>query len=215
MIRVLIIEDETWVREGLTHLIAWRGSGIEVAAACARGDEALRLAQGGLAFDLGLVDLGLPDTTGPELIRGLRRARPSANLLVFTIFDDPASVFAALRAGARGYILKHTAPESLLIAIREAAAGGSPMSPAIARMVVEALVERDGGSLEESGAGRLTPREIDVLTLLAKGTTYAGIATALEIGLGTVQSYVRSTYEKLEIGSKAEAGALAVKMGLV
>ena len=89
------------------------------------------------------------------------------------------------------------------------------MSPAIARMVVEALVERDGGSLEDSGAARLTRREIDVLTLLAKGTTYAGIASALEIGLGTVQSYVRSTYEKLEIGSKAEAGAVAVKMGLV
>jgi DNA-binding NarL/FixJ family response regulator len=214
MIRVLIVEDESWVRDSLRHLLGWRGSGAEVAAACATANEALRLVEGGLAFDLALVDLGLPDRPGVEVIRGLRRARPSASVVVFTIFDDAASVFAALKAGARGYILKHTPPEALLAAIQECAAGGAPMTPAIARMVVDALVDRGEGTAPH-GSGELTRREIDVLTLLAKGSTYAAIAEGLAIGLGTVQTYVRSIYEKLEIASKAEAAVAAVKLGLV
>ena len=212
MLDVLVVEDEGWLREDLARLLARAGSETRLAAACPDGKSAIRFAATG-RFDVALVDLGLPDRPGAEVIAELRRLRPAAVLLAFTIFDDAPSVFAALRAGARGYLLKTMPIDRLVAAIHEAHAGGAPMTPTIARFVVDALVEKPAAPTEPA-LPALTPREAEVLAFLARGITYAEVASALGIGLGTVQSHVKRIYEKLEISSKAEAAALAVKLGI-
>jgi DNA-binding NarL/FixJ family response regulator len=217
VIRLLVVEDEPSVRKALQLALEWkdREGDVQVVGVCSTGAEALRAVADGLQFDVALVDIGLPDMSGADVISGLRLVRPSSTPVAFTVFDDPATVFTCLRAGARGYILKETQPEKLLAAIREAANGGVPLTPAIARLVVDGFVSAEEKEPARSPeALRLTNREVEVLSLLAKGLTYAEIGHSLGIGLGTVQGYVKSIYDKLEITSKAEAAALAVKFGL-
>ena len=127
--------------------------------------------------------------------------------MVFAVFEDTDSLFDALRAGACGYILKQTPLSDIRTALLEAMAGGAPMSPSIARRVVASFART---ATPESN---LSEREI--LTLLAGGHTYSDIANALQMGLGTVQSDVRTVYAKLQICSKAEAAAIAVRLGLI
>lgn len=214
MISVLVVEDDAWLRGDLTKLIAREGSGMRLAAACEDGRSATQYVRSGGAFDVALIDLGLPDGPGAEVIAALRRLRPEAALLAFTVFDDAPNVVAALKAGASGYLLKSTPFERLLPAIEEALAGGAPMTPAIVRLVVAALVGKSETNDDEPRLSTLTRRESETLAYLAKGVTYAEIAGLLDISLGTVQSYVKSIYRKLEVSSKAEAAAIAVRSGL-
>lgn len=211
--RVLIVEDEVWLRQDLTTLLDAPAAGLQVAGSFATGETAIRALREGLAVDLALVDLGLPDVSGVEVIRTLRRRRPEAVAVAFTVFDDERSVLSALQAGARGYLLKSTPFEQLRAALDDAAAGGAPMTPGVARLVVESMEQppaSDGGDELAS----LTPRELDVLGLLTKGHTYSDTAHALGIALGTVQTHVRNIYGKLEVASKAEATAAALRRGL-
>ena len=129
--------------------------------------------------------------------------------MVFAVFEDTDSLFDALRAGACGYILKQTPLSDIRTALLEAMAGGAPMSPSIARRVVASFART---ATPESN---LSKREREILTLLAGGHTYSDIANALQMGLGTVQSDVRTVYAKLQICSKAEAAAIAVRLGLI
>lgn len=197
--RLLIVEDDPWVRRGVADVLA----SVEVAA-CATGRDAL--AQPG-PFDVALVDIGLPDISGTAVIAELRRR--GCVPVAFTVFDDAKTVLTALRAGARGYILKSTPTERILPQLREALAGGMPLSPAVAALVVETML-----SSTESER-RLTERESELLALLARGATYAQCASALGIGVGTVQGYVKNIYGKLDVSSKAEAAVAAVRLGLV
>ena len=213
-VRVLVVEDERWVRESLEHALGWNDRALCHAGSAATAAEALRLVESGLAFDVALVDLGLPDLPGAELIARLRALRPSAIAVVFTVYDDAPHLLAALRAGAQGYLLKSSSVEKVLNGLREAAQGGAPMTPSIARMVIDALREQIPGDCADDAA-RLTPREKEVLVLLAKGQTYAAVSSALSIGLGTVQGHVKRIYEKLSVDSKAEAATAAQRMGLI
>jgi DNA-binding NarL/FixJ family response regulator len=197
--RLLIVEDDLWVRRGLASALA----GVELAA-CGTGGEAL--AHPG-AFDVALVDIGLPDMSGTTVIAALRQR--GCVPVAFTVFDDAKTVLTALRAGARGYILKSTPTERILPQLREALDGGMPLSPAVASLVVETMLST--GESER----RLTDRETELLALLARGATYAQCASALGIGIGTVQSYVKNIYGKLDVSSKAEAAVAAVRLGLV
>lgn len=214
-VRVLIVEDERWVRESLEHALGWNDRALRHAGSASTAAEALRLVETGLAFDVALVDLGLPDMPGAELIARLRALRPGAITVVFTVFDDAPHLLSALRAGAQGYLLKSSSVEKVLSGLREAAHGGAPMTPSIARMVIEALREQIPGAECADDAARLTPREKEVLVLLAKGQTYAAVSHALSIGLGTVQGHVKRIYEKLSVDSKAEAATAAQRMGLI
>ena len=210
MIRLLHVEDDPAIRRGLTSLL--RGApGMSLVASCGTCAESMSILAGGLDFEVALVDLGLPDGSGVEVIREVRRVRPLACALAFTVFDDATSVFESLKAGACGYLLKDTPPDQLLRAIEEAVAGGAPMTPSIARMVVQSFSTRRAS---ESG-DRLTARETEVLQGLSRGESYAGIAAALGVELSTVQGYVKAIYRKLEVNSKAEATAVALSRGLV
>lgn len=199
--RLLIVEDDAWVRRGLVDML----KGIETVA-CETGREALAIAQGA-PFDTALVDIGLPDISGTTVITALRQR--GCVPVAFTVFDDAKTVLTALRAGARGYILKSTPTERILPQLREALDGGMPLSPAVASLVVETML-----STTESDR-RLTERETELLALLARGATYAQCASALGIGVGTVQGYVKNIYGKLDVSSKAEAAVAAVRLGLV
>jgi DNA-binding NarL/FixJ family response regulator len=204
--RVLIVEDEPWIRRGVETVL--HDAGVDVSA-FGRGGDALAAART-RAFDAALVDLGLPDTSGIDVIAELRGIVPACVSVVFTVFDDAPTILAALRAGARGYILKSTPTDRILSQLREAIAGGMPLSPAVASLVVETMLGQDSAPSK-----RLTERETELLALLARGATYAQCASALGIGVGTVQSYVKSIYAKLDVGSKAEAAVVAVRLGLV
>jgi DNA-binding NarL/FixJ family response regulator len=211
----LIVEDERWVRESLEHALGWNDRALCHAGSAACAADALGLVESGLAFDVALVDLGLPDMPGAELIARLRALRPGAITVVFTVYDDAPHLLSALRAGAQGYLLKSSSVEKVLSGLREAAQGGAPMTPSIARMVIDALREQVPGTSSPDDAARLTPREKEVLVLLAKGQTYAAVSGALSIGLGTVQGHVKRIYEKLSVDSKAEAATAAQRMGLI
>jgi DNA-binding NarL/FixJ family response regulator len=205
--RLLVVEDELWVRRSLAELITRTDPTVQVAS-CGTGRDAIELAMG-TPPDVALVDIGLPDITGVIVIGELRRRVPACTPVAFTVYDDAPTVLASLRAGARGYILKSTPSERVLPLLREALEGGLPLSPAVASLVVETLL---AGSAHERP---LTDREMDLLSLLARGATYAEAASALGIGLGTVQGYVKSIYGKLDVSSKAEAAVAAVRLGLV
>lgn len=211
--RLLLIEDDGWLREELKRLFSTASPPWQLLAACATGEGALEHVAAGKHYDVALVDLGLPGLRGVQLIRALRRLHPAGLIVVFTIFDDPPTVVDALRSGACGYLLKSTPPAKLPDALREAMSGGAPMTPSIARVLVNQLAGVLPPPSDE--ASSLTPRERDVLGLLAKGLTYADVARGLGISLGTVQSHVRSIYGKLEIASKAEAAAVATRLGLL
>lgn len=212
MRHLLLVEDESWIREDVASLLDVPGGAFRVVAAFGTGEEAIRAVQNGLQVELALVDLGLPGVSGVEVIRALRRACPEAAAVAFTVFDDERSVFAALKAGARGYLLKTTPFDRLREALLDAATGGAPMSPGIARLVVESMEQPAPEEVDE--AASLTPREREVLSFLTRGHTYADTASALGIALGTVQTHVRSIYGKLEVASKAEATATALRRGL-
>jgi DNA-binding NarL/FixJ family response regulator len=205
---ILLVEDEDIVRSEVSIFFETPPLEINVTA-CGDVASAVRAITSPARFDVALVDLGLPDGTGIDVIHGLRHERPACPIVVFTIHGDADTLFEALRAGACGYLLKQTPPERLHAALLDALAGGAPMSPTVARLVVASF------STNETPGAQLTARERELLALLGRGHSYGDIAKALGIGLGTVQGYVKAVYKKLEISSKAEAAACAARLGLV
>jgi DNA-binding NarL/FixJ family response regulator len=205
---VLLVEDDPTVRSALATLLAREG-GLSVAAACGTGAEALRILEGPTRLDLALVDLGLPDRAGAEVVRAVRARRPTAVVLVLTVFDDERTVLAALRAGAHGYVLKDEPPEALLRAVREALAGGAPLSAPVRRHLVRSF-------WPDEPLPRLpSPRERELLALLTLGLTYEEAARHMGVELGTVQGYVKTLYGKLGVATKVEAVEAARRHGLV
>jgi DNA-binding NarL/FixJ family response regulator len=210
VLRVILVEDEPWVRKGVETLLRDKGCTVQ---AFARGADAIAAASRG-AVDAAVVDIGLPDMSGIEVIAELRQVAPACVSVAFTQHDDPATVLGALRAGARGYLVKNAASDRIVPSLREAIAGGMPLSPSVAALVVEIMLGAESPAASKKPLA-LTARETELLSLLAKGATYAQAAGQLGIGVGTVQSYVKSIYAKLDVGSKAEAAVIAVRLGLV
>jgi len=210
MLRVVLVEDDASLAEAMKALLEQASPRIEVAGVFHRAQSALEMLPT-LKFEVALIDLHLPDGSGIEVVRGVRVIQPEAHPVVMTVFEDPKTVFAAIRAGAHGYLLKGGTPAELVTNVREAAAGGAPMSPRVARYVLDAVKSLPQAELSEE----LTARESEVLTLLCEGHTYREVATAMTLQLGTVQTYVKSIYRKLEVGSKAELAAAAFRRGLM
>lgn len=205
-IRVVIIEDRKEIRDGLVALI---GGTPEYSCV---GDyysieEALSRIKAALP-DVALVDIGLPGMSGIEGIRLLRERHPAIAFLVMTVYDDDDRIFNALCAGATGYLLKHTTPARLLESIAEVARGGAPMSPEVARRVVELFRQFRP---PDKADYLLTPHEVKILKLLVAGHNYKTAAIELKVSLNTVSFHVKHIYEKLQVHSKSEAVAKALR----
>jgi DNA-binding NarL/FixJ family response regulator len=207
--RVLIVEDQARLRESLVALIDGT-SGLSVVGSFGNMEAALQ-ALGGARPDVALVDLGLPGMSGVDGVRLIRERSPATQALVLTVHDDDDHVFEAICAGASGYLLKDTPPARLVAAIQELGAGGAPMSPSIARAVVGMFRKV---APQPTGEG-LSPRELEVLTLLAAGNSYKTAANELSVSIDTVRFHVRHIYDKLHVHSKSEAVMKAWRQGLL
>jgi DNA-binding NarL/FixJ family response regulator len=208
-ISVALVEDQAATREGLALLIG-ATPGFRVRGAFASVEAALPALEAEPP-DVALFDVELPGVDGIEGVRRLKARRPGVAVLILSVHGDDERVFRAICAGACGYLLKDTAPERLLEAIRELHAGGAPMSPDIARRVVETFSR----FAPRAAATDLSPRERDVLRLLADGHSYKTLARELSLSVDTVRFHIRNVYEKLHVHSKSEAVAAALRMGLV
>jgi DNA-binding NarL/FixJ family response regulator len=163
--------------------------------------------------DVLLVDLGLPDGNGLDLIREARVRSKAILILVITVFGDESSVVSAIEAGAQGYLLKAEAPADLRESVRQILAGGAPISPGIASHLLRRF--QDQAPSESKADLRFTPREIDVLGLMVKGLPYGEAAKVLGVSRNTVAGYVKNIYSKLEVNSRGEAVYEALSQGIV
>lgn len=206
MIRVLIVDDHPVVRDGLRGVLE-REAGLAVVGEAADGAEALARVGDGSTVDVVLMDLRMPRMGGVEAIRELRRTAPSVRILVLTTFDTDADVLPAVEAGATGYLLKDTPREDLVRAVRAAYRGEAVLSPAVAGRLM--------GQVRASAREALTERELQVLRLVAAGSTNREAARALYISEATVKTHLLHIYEKLEVRDRAAAVAVAYQRGLL
>ena len=210
VIKAAIVEDQTDIRSGLTVLI--NGTpGYRCTGSYRSMEEALA----GIASktpDVVLCDIGLPGMSGIEGIRILKERYPTLSLLMLTVYDDDERIFDALCAGASGYLLKRTAPARLLESLREAVSGGAPMSPEVATRVIAVFREIRP---PERADYDLTPHESRLLKLLVDGHNYTTAAEELRVSYNTVKFHMRQIYAKLQVHSKSEAVAKAMRERLV
>ena len=214
MIRVAIIEDEREIREGLRELIDG-AEDLQCSAVYGSIEEVLPRIGGNNGSDLPdvvLVDLGLPGKSGIEGIRLLKERYPKLVLVVLTVFDDDKRVFDAICAGASGYLLKKTLAARLLQGIRDASAGGAPMSPEVAARVISLFRQTRPAPIQDHD---LTPHEIRVLKLLVDGHNYKTAAVELSVSVNTISFHMRRIYDKLHVHTKSEAVAKALRNQIV
>jgi len=206
---IVIIEDQAPVREGLMTLVGG-APGFSCKGGFESVDDALaRLSE---APGIILMDLGLPGTPGIEGIALLRTRFAETPILVLSVFEDDDRIFRALCAGACGYLTKKTPPARILDAITEALAGGGPMSPEVARRVITLF--REFGP-PRAAAHDLTPHELRLLKMLVEGHSFRTAAERLGVTSNTISFHVRNIYRKLEVHSRAEVVAKALRHGLV
>jgi DNA-binding NarL/FixJ family response regulator len=209
-VRVVIVEDMREVREGLAALI--NGTrGFSCAGSHRSMEEALHRIEGERP-DVILTDIGLPGMSGIEGIRRLREQLPEVPILALTVYDNDENVFDALCAGATGYLLKNTPPARLLESITEVVNGGAPMSPKVARRVVRLFREFRP---PENAPCRLTPQESELLRLLVEGHHKKTAAREMGITFNTVSFHLKNIYSKLQVHSKTEAVAKALREHLI
>ena len=214
MARVIVVDDDEAFRQRVAELIA-ASPDFSVCAAVGSLDEARALI-GVLEFDVLLVDLGLPDGNGVDLIRAVTARRPSVDVMVVTVFGDESHVLASIEAGASGYVLKRALADTLLATLRELRGGGSPISPIIARQLLQRFRARPEQPVAADPDDHdLSERERDVLTYISKGFSVPEIAQMLGISAHTVATYVKRIYRKLAVHSRTEALYEAGRLGLL
>jgi len=209
-IKVAIIEDLREVREGLAMLI--NGTSGFSCVGSFRSMETAIANIGDVSPDMILTDIGLPGMDGIAGIAILREQFPGLPCLALTVYDDDERIFAALCAGAIGYLLKNTQPTRLLEALREVQAGGAPMSPEVARRVITLF---QNFTPPQNAAYHLTPQEKELLKMLVEGHSYKTAAHQLKISIHTVSFHLRNVYEKLQVHSKSEAVSKALREHLL
>ncbi len=210
-LRLLIADDQTITRSGLRTLLAAQ-EGLEIAGEARNGEEAIELAAS-LQPDVILMDLRMPGVNGIEATRRIHRLSPHIGILVVTVFEDDTSVFPAIRAGARGYLLKNTEQDELLRAIRTVADGGAIFSPGIAGRVLGYLNAPEP-DLPTNAFDELTAREREILELIAQGQTNAEIASTLNLSPKTVSNNVSNVLLKVQATDRAKLMLMALKAGL-
>lgn len=207
-IRILVADDHPMLREGLVAVLATQPD-LEVVGEASDGAEAARRARE-LTPDVILLDLEMPTLDGVAVLKELRAAGSAARALVFTAYDTDERILGALRAGARGYLLKGAARQEIFSAVRTVAAGGSLLQPAVTARLMESLGGESGAPHED-----LTPRELEVLALLADGLPNREIAGRLFVTERTVKFHVGSILAKLGAANRTEAARIAARRGLV
>jgi DNA-binding NarL/FixJ family response regulator len=212
VIRVLIADDQRLVRAGARVLLEAAGD-IEVAGEAADGAEAVRLAER-LRPDVVLMDIRMPRVDGLEATRRLLAGLPSARVVVLTTFAEDENVYAALRAGAIGFLVKDDEPEAMIDAVRRAVRGDPWLAPDVLRRVVARAVAAGEGPARPPDPG-LTPREREVLALLGTGLSNAEIGAALHIGVTTVKTHIGAAMERLGLRNRVQAAVAAHRLGLV
>lgn len=211
-ISILLVEDDAPTSWRLQDALAKAGYGVRAAAT---------LAEARAAFAAGaprvlLTDLKLPDGHGVELIRETRQRFPETEVMVISALGDEESVISAITVGATGYLLKDAFPTDIATTVRDLVAGHSPISASIARFIVRRTQDRAVPAQGQPlNTAKLTPREIDILWGIAKGFSYAEIATHLDLSRQTVPGHIKNIYRKLEVHTRGEAVFEAVQQGLI
>lgn len=205
---VLILEDQAVVRAMLVNVVqqVYPDAAIAEAQLCAEAVAAIERQP----FQLALIDLGLPDGSGVDIVRLLRQACADAEIIVATIFDDDNHLFDAMEAGATGYLLKENSPAQLVAGLEQVRTGTPPISPSVVRRLVAHFHES-----RPTGKSNLTPREEEVLKLIAKGLNRKDVADLLGLSKFTVSDYIKVIYRKLDVSSRAEATLEAERLGLI
>jgi len=213
-LRVLIVDDDDLMRAGLRAVLS-TDEGLEVVAEAADGREALERTRR-LLPDVVLMDVRMPIVDGIAATREIVAAVPGARLLILTTFEDDEYVFGALSAGASGFLLKRTTPEQLIAAIHTIASGDALLSPAVTRTVIDRMARQPQPDARTTRRLReLTPRERDVLELVARGLSNEEIAAALFVEESTVKTHMKRILSKLELRDRVQAVILAYESGLV
>jgi DNA-binding NarL/FixJ family response regulator len=210
IIKVAIVEDRREIRDGLAMLISGT-EGFECTGTYRSMEDAIPRISGSVP-DIVLCDIGLPGMSGIEGIRILKESHPDLLLLMLTVYDDDERIFDALCAGASGYLLKKTPPVRLLEGLKDAVQGGAPMSPEVARRVI--VLFRDIRPPERADY-ELTQHELRLLKLLVEGHNYKTAAFELNVSINTISFHMNRIYEKLQVHSKSEAVAKALRDRLV
>jgi DNA-binding NarL/FixJ family response regulator len=205
--RVLLVEDHQIVRQGLRGLL--EKAGHEVVGEASDGHEGLRLART-LAPDIAVLDLSMPRLNGLDAAREIRRVAPQVKTILLTMYTDKGYVLQAMKAGAKGYVLKTEAAEDLIRAIREISRGEVYLSPSVAASVVEAYLDESDVPTDP-----LTPRERQILQLIAEGNTTREIAQQLNISFKTAESHRNHIMKKLDLHDVAGLVRYAIQRGLV
>jgi NarL family two-component system response regulator LiaR len=213
-IRVLLVDDHAVVRKGLRALFE-REPGIEVVGEASDGEESVRIV-GRLRPDVILMDLEMPGIGGIEATRQITAEQPDTRVVILTSHAAEEDVFPALKAGALGYLLKHSAPDDVLRAIRQARAGETVLHPTIARMMLQEIQRpaRPSQPGQRPTTDPLSARELEVLRLLARGMSNQEIADSIVVGEATVRSHVSAILRKLQLASRTQAALYALREGL-
>jgi DNA-binding NarL/FixJ family response regulator len=213
-IQVLLVDDDDLMRAGLRAVLS-SDAGVEVVGEASTGREAVGMARSARP-DVVLMDVRMPDLDGISATRELALAAPDAKVVILTTFEQDDYIFGALQAGASGFLLKRASPEDLLAAIHAVAAGESLLSPSVTRIVIERMATQPLTDVESAERlDDLTPREREVLELVARGLSNGEIAAALVIEESTVKTHVRRILMKLRLRDRIQAVIFAYESGLV
>ena len=213
-IRLVIAEDQAMMRESLAQMLALEDD-IQVVGTASDGERALSVCRAQKP-DVLLTDIGMPKFSGIEVTQTIRQELPETKVVILTIYGDDDKVFAAIKAGARGYVLKDAAPDEALAAIRAASRGEMLLNPAMVLRVANEFSRLSTQRAADNAVlSHLTDRELEVLALMGKGMRNKEIADTLFISEKTVKNHISKIFEKLEVNSRAEAALLAARQGLV
>ncbi|MEM1292794.1 MAG: response regulator transcription factor [Cyanobacteria bacterium P01_H01_bin.162] len=211
-IRILLVDDQYLIREGIASLLELEAT-IEVVGIAANGQEAIAKALE-LKPHIILMDVRMPEMSGVEATAQIRQALPTCQIIMLTTFDDEEFIVQSLLAGACGYLMKDIPPQDLIQAIKLAHAGVYQLAPEVAGKLIGALKSHQAPATKSPIETPLTARELEVLKLLAKGTTNKGIAQALYVSEGTVKNHVSNILMRLDLRDRTQAAIYAVENGL-
>jgi DNA-binding NarL/FixJ family response regulator len=211
--RVLIADDDDLMRAGLVELLT-ADPEIEIVGQAATGRQAVEQTRQ-LAPDVVLMDVRMPDLDGISATRALAQAAAAAKVLILTTFEQDDYIFGALRAGASGFLLKRTRPEELIAAVHTVAAGEALLSPSVTRRVIDRMAQQPTPELaDQNKLDALTPREREVLELIARGLSNREIAAALAVEASTIRTHVKRVLMKLELRDRVQAVIFAYETGV-